>query len=323
MRLGIRGGAHARAHFRAEYGDCTVSGDPPGARVEVAFEAVHRSPAGATVIRGGHKTARWAVAFRLPPAEALEASIEVGGRPRSFGLSLVQGYFVEPLLSLAAPVSGRVLLPGAALEQDGGALVILGRSRSGKTSLAVRAIAAGRKVLGDDQVLVDTSGRCFAFPRRPRVYSDLAETAPAAYGRLGATARASLAGRGLVRAASRGLVAPPLSLDRSRLGGAHAPGSLPIRRLVVIHRDDEEDALRARHLDTDRVVSRTLELLGAQRAHLPSAPAWADELLLTREREAEQLRQAFAGVAAEELRVPARWNAVRAVATLAERLDLE
>ena len=245
------------------------------------------------------------------------------GHPRSFGLSLVQGYFVEPLLSLAAPRSGHVLLPGAALEDNGGALLVMGASRSGKSTLMARALACGRRVLGDDQVLVDPSGRCCSFPRRMRVYPDLAETAPAAYARLGRRARAALIARRLAGWSSRGFIGPPLGLDPSELGGTHRPGPLAIRRVVVIGEYDVTD-LRAQGLDADQAVGEALTLLDAQRALLGSSPHPDATALVrsARDLDRELLGRAFEGVAAERLLVPYAWDAARAVDLLARRLQI-
>ena len=106
---------------------------------------------------------------------------------------------IEPLLGLFAHAAGHVLLPAAAFGSTSGAILLIGRSRSGKSSLAARAAADGVGVLGDDHVLVAGSGECRAFPRRIRVYSDLAETAPRAYKLLPRSKRAELRALGALR----------------------------------------------------------------------------------------------------------------------------
>ena len=139
----------------------------------------------------GYRSLRWRVALDPLGDGPLRATIDLRGAPRSFGLSLLQGYVVEPLLGLLAPAAGHVLLPAAAVASEGGTLLLIGRSRSGKSSLVARAAAAGTAVLGDDHVLVGQDG-CRAFPRRLRLYPDVAETAPAALASLPARTRALL-----------------------------------------------------------------------------------------------------------------------------------
>jgi hypothetical protein len=97
-------------------------GDAP-LDLNIAFRRVQEP-----TLHGGHKTVNWRIELGSPEEPSLNAAIELRGAPRSFGLSLVQGYFVEPLLSLAAAREGSVLLPCAAIATDEGLLLLLGRS---------------------------------------------------------------------------------------------------------------------------------------------------------------------------------------------------
>lgn len=315
--LAVSGAPGGRAHFRREYGEPGAASGPPDIRLTVDF-ARARGPAS---VAGGHKTVGWHVRLGDANAEVLDAEILIRGRPRSFALSLVQGYFAEPLLSIAAARAGYVLLPSAAFEQSGGAVVVLGRSGSGKSSLSARALAGGGAVFGDDQVLIDAAGRCFRFPRRMRFYSDLAVTAPTAHARLGRPERAALLARGLAKRATGGWVAPSLAVPAERLGRP-AAGPAAIRRLVLIERDDTADDLAVHDLTLDRVLDDARDVLAEQRAHLGRAGSlgWTEALESTSAREGELLRRALEPIPLERLAVPRGWDASRALSALAERL---
>lgn len=325
LTLAIQGSHAARRHFKAEYGGASAAGDDPQIDVDVRFGAL--SPSGRTtaVVRGGHKTVRWAVTLGPAFGAPLNAWVRLRGRPHGFGLSLVQSFFVEPLLSMAAARSGHVLLPAAALADGDGALVVMGPSRSGKTSLMVRALAAGRQVLGDDQVLIDPSGCCCPFPRRSRVYPDLMETAPDAYARLGGLSRAALTGRRWASRASGGFIAPALALDRSQLGEEKGPpDALAIRRVAMIERRGESDGLRVRHVDTEQAVHGALNLLDAQRRHLPHAhPDWADAVSSARTLETGHLSHALGELSVEQISVPVDWDAATAVEAVEQQLGIK
>ena len=237
---------------------------------------------------------------------------------------LVQGFYLEPALSVAAARRDFVLLPAAALEEDGSAIVVLGRSRSGKSSVMTLALAAGRRVLGDDQVLLGADGTCRAFPRRLRLYPDLRETAPAAFRALPAAARGALWARAAARALSRGWVAPSLAVPSTALGPGAPEGALPVSRLLLVERvEGVEDVVRG-PLDVEAAVGSALAVLDEQRARLAVAAgdAWARALVDTREREADVLRSALAGARLERLRMPAGWPAPRGVAVLAGAVGL-
>lgn len=267
---------------------------------------------------------RWAVELTDPLAASLRATIELRGEPRSFGLSLLQGYVVEPLLAVLAPERGHVLLPGAAIDTKRGTILMIGRSRSGKSSLSARAAASGLPVLGDDHVLLRRDGSCLPFPRRLRLYPDLPETAPGAYRSLPAPSRATLGALGLVRAVTRGAVAPPLRL-RIEILGAAARGVFPVESVVVIERAAVE-RLSRRTLEPEAAVEIAAEVIREQRAALDRFRdrSWSERLERVRELETQLLSSAFAGGRpAVHLLVPAGWPAGRAVSELAGALELE
>ena len=101
-------------HFRAEYKSAAVPSEGDPADVDVEFVR-HVEPADGLSVRGGYKTARWRVVLSTPGEHPLRAQIAIAGAPLSFGLSLVQGYFVEPLIAALddARVPGDLLRPVA------------------------------------------------------------------------------------------------------------------------------------------------------------------------------------------------------------------
>ena len=306
------------AHFGAEYGNARTTDDETPPDLDVAFRPVPEP-----TLRGGHKTVNWRVELGAPEATTLSAAIELRGVPRAFGLSLVQGYFVEPLLSLAATRAGSVLLPCAAISTEEGLLLLLGKSRSGKSSLAVRALAAGAVVLGDDQAFLDAEGRCTTFPRRMRFYSDLRLTAPHAYERLTPWVRGGLVVRGGVRRLTRGFVAPPVRVGVDAIGRAAGAAPLPVSRVVLIERQPDLTTIQRREVATGETVDFALTLLDEQRAKLADAGlGWADVLRRARADEGATLRAAFQRHSVERIGVPLGWSATQALPVLAYLLGI-
>jgi hypothetical protein len=321
----IRGDRRARAHFRAEYAGAALAADSRAPALEVTIGAgVLRGRDGRapdeTQLRGAHKLARWraTVPARLNGG-TVRAAVDVRG---PLGLTLVQSYIVEPLLSLAAVRAGLALLPSAAVARNGKALLLIGRSRSGKSSLAARALAAGLPILGDDQVLVNAGHGCLSFPRRLRVYPDLIRTAPAAFAGLRPSARGALAALGRVNSLTRGFVAPPLRVTATTLGAGIAPGPLPIGEVVVIRRAPVVE-LRSEQLDDRALAAETGDALRGQRSELFGLPGLeaASARLLAEERSI--IASALASAPARRVLVPDSWDAEHAVGRLSHELGLE
>jgi hypothetical protein len=316
LRLEVRGDRRALAHFRAEYRAARVD---PGVEADLVV-SFGRTPAGSRRFEAGYRSLRWRVALDPLGDGPLRATIDLRGEPRSFGLSLLQGYVIEPLLGLLAPAAGHVLLPAAAVASEGGALLLLGRSRSGKSSLVARTAAAGTGVLGDDHVLVGADG-CRAFPRRLRLYPDVAETAPAARALLPVQTRALLRALGFVRTATAGVVAPPVRVPVETLG-AVLRDPLPLARVVVLERR-EVPRLVAEELSLDELVAVARDVLGEQRRALERVedPRWREDLDRVLADEAWLLREAFIHVVAVgRLIVPTRLPAGQSVAAIAAEL---
>jgi hypothetical protein len=320
VQLAVGGSRRARSHFDREYGPpLPATGEAPD--VEAAVR-LWRAPRGGAV-RGGHKTARWWVDLAPPDARPLYVEVTIAGGPPSFALSLVQGYYVEPLVAVALARAGYVALPSAAILMADGALVVMGHSGSGKSSVSVRALARGLRVLGDDQVVIGTDGGCWPYPRRLRLYPDVQETAPEAWRRLGASTRRALALRGHVRRVTRGFVAPSLPVAQAEL----APPAERVRsaadRLVIVMRDASAN-LTERERDAGWAVERAAEVIAAQRSRFAGAAdeSWRQALAATAREETAVLRAWLASVPVTELRVPRAWDAPTAVGELAQRLGV-
>jgi len=334
VRLRIQGADAAMAHFRREYGPCLV---PDHETVDALVTIGAPSTVGTHGTPGGHKTVGWrvavdetaddATAYPLgdPLAPPLALRIATRGRPQSFVRSLVQGYFVEPLISLVAPGRGLVLVPSAAIASEDGLVLILGRSRAGKSTVAARAMASGRMVLGDDQVFLDRSGNCWPFPRRLRFYPDLVETAPAAYARLRSQTRRALRLRRWVAALSRGWIRPSLAVDRTELGGGWTPTSMPIGRIVIVERSTPARSVEVSSTLPAAALETAVNLLEEQRARLARAAgaAWTQRLAEAQAVESSILNESLASIAVDRIVVPDRWAAGASISALARQLGLE
>lgn len=326
LTVSIRGERRARAHFRAEYASAVLASDSVVPAVEATIGArTHRGHGrGGThepELRGAHKLARWRASMPLrPELDTMRVAVDVRG---PLGLALVQSYVIEPLVSLAAIRAGAVLLPGAAIARGGDALLLIGRSRSGKSSLAARALAAGRRVLGDDQVLINAQGECLPFPRRLRLYPDLARTAPAAFAALRPSVRRRLAALSHINALTRGLVAPPVNVSASSLAAA-TPATVPlaIGEVVVIRRAPV-DAMTLEHLDHGELEAEAADVLREQRSQIFSVAGMQAAYQALLDHEQAILSRAMAAAPARRVSVPSWWPSERAVGALAHELELQ
>jgi hypothetical protein len=319
VSLRVVGDRSAVGHFEAEYGPTQDHVEAAAANLRVSFPSRLTNPQG----RDGHKSVSWEVRLDQAGGKPSELSIALHGRPRWFGLSLVQGFLVEPCLSLLAPGLGEVLVPAAGIALEDGVDLLIGRSQTGKSSLSMRALAAGVPVLGDDQVVVTRDGTCVRFPRRLRVYDDLSTTAPRAASRLPLSYRAGLTARRLARLATGGRVAPSLAVPASALG-VPGPTSAPLRRVVLLARDSDVSVPRLRDADAEQAVARCSEALTQQRSRLVRSIGSSLSSSLEAAVEAEEgiLRSAFASVPIVAVDLPSGMDAVSAVGSLARLLGL-
>lgn len=340
--LAVRGDRATLEHFGAEYGSAAVETMPEApVAVEVDIEIVGRLGAddaraersgsdrtGGIELRDGHRTTRWRAHIGPPDEPTLHARIAASGL---FGRSFVQGFVVEPLLSVAAARGGRMLLPGAGLVLEEGLVLVLGPSHVGKTTLAARALAAGHAILGDDQVLLQGDGLVRPFPRRMRLYSDLGSSAPAAHRALPTAIRVQLA----LRSAAEMIVGRRLSLPvLARVPAVPHPAMRPARILLVersagaspaiprrVGDAGELEAVPVGQAEMRRVV---LALANEQRERLAAAASddWNLALHAVSALEAGLIRSALAGVPAQRVVIPAGWDAARSASALARTVGL-
>jgi hypothetical protein len=325
VRLRVGGSALARAHFDCEYGPAMAARGSPDVEADVRFGwRPTRRHAGLEAV-GGHKTVRWRVGLSDPRERPLRARVAVTGGPPSFALSLVQGYYVEPLVGVALARAGFMALPSAAVVDRDGAVVIIGRSRSGKSSVSVRALAEGRTILGDDQIVIASDGGCWPYPRRLRLYPDIENTAPEAWLRLRRSTRSALRLRRFVRWSTGGYVAPSLAVRTSELHTSGAQGRLPAARLLLVERSADVRALTEDRRNVEWAMTEIRDVVAEQRLRLSSAadPVWSAALHDVAELEAAILRAWLERLAVAHLRIPRAWDAPTAVGALAERVGID
>ena len=334
VRLRVVGDKAALTHSRREYGSAEVplAGE---ADLEVTFGPIPPaargpSPPGTRMGRGGHKTVRWVFEGGDPDAAHLRARVETEGWPQGFARSLVQGYLVEPLLSIAAARRGVVLVPGAGIVLDDGLALLLGRSRAGKSTLVARALTAGRDVLGDDQLFVGPDGSAWPFPRSLRFYPDLIRTAPSSYARLRRRTRLELRLRAALGRLSAGYVRPSLAVDGAELGLRWSPEGRAIARLILVERraaraDPARSDLDVAPGSPEQAVEWAGELLREQRTKLATlgGPEWRAAIEHVTDDERALLARAFDGSPVVVVAIPGSWDAATAVAATAHRLGIE
>lgn len=321
-------------HFVAEYGEgqaLTVPGAPEptsiGPQVIVRALDARRGPSGATgaerrIRRERHKTTRWRTRLGSPDHESIDCEVETIG---VFGRSLLQSVVVEPLIAIALARRDLALLSAAGIVLDGRAIAICGMSRTGKSTLALRAWAAGRRVLADDRLVVTSAGQVAGFTRRSRIYPDLVATAPLAAERIGRRLRTRLTVAGLVRRVSGGFVGLPVLADRHLLQPIQND-PVPLGAIFVIDRTDpnvREDAVG--DLDDPAAVRARLEAIATRDLAWVAANGddWRAASAATVRAQLDVIDAALAasGAATRVLAVPGSWDAVRAVRTVADLLE--
>ena len=324
VRLGVQGSRLARNHFAAEFGAAPARDDvtEPDLEVVIRLGSGPRAPGTIMTGSGGYKTARWRLALSHPDRRPLRAALGLFGGPPSFALSLIQGYVVEPLLAIALARAGFIALPGAGVAGEDGAILLMGRSGSGKSSVCMRLLARGVGVLSDDQVILDGRGQCWPYPRRFRVYPDLRETATAAWTALPPQARRALGLRLAARRLTRGYVAPSLAVSPAALGAVSIRGPLAVCRVVVVRRDRAVAQLTARERPADWLLFEARASLLEQRARLVAlvGACWREAIGAALEAELNTFRAAASAVPVTQVVLPQEWKAPRAIAALDDYL---
>jgi hypothetical protein len=323
VSLTMEGPRVALGHFVAEYGPTRSSFKPHTGDVHVEIE---RPPYKELRSMGGYKTARWRISLEDSRSDGLGAKIGLLSLPESFGLSLIQGYFVEPLLEMAFNRRDAVLAPAAGFLGGRGVTLLVGASRSGKSSLMVRALAAGVRIVGDDQVIITSRGTAFTFPRRLRVYPDIRTTASSAYRTFSRDVRAALRCLEILSRSTARWIAPPLRIQPSAVGPEPAKQELPLERVYLIQRDNRAGEPRRAAVGVHALADEMLTLLDHQRQQLTPLfvrdAGWSELLERVRNREREILGQALGDIDAETLVVPSHWEPTRAIDHLQQQIGL-
>lgn len=302
-------------HLRAEYGPTQ-----PGDGDAVLRLAWSRSvPPGWSRIGGRHKGTVWSAAVGPPGERPLVAYLDVRG---PFGWPLAQSQVVEPLLALAhalAETAARgVLIPAAALARGERVEVIVGGSGAGKTTLALRAIDSGWRVLGDDRVFVAADGGIRSFPRRHRIYPDIRLTAPATLARLTSADRRAIGVRGAVTRLTRGYVRLPVLV--APLDALDAGSARPTR--VTLLRQAPTDA--AGEIGWGAMEQAVGDLINADRRMLAMLPGpWPDLLARACEVERAFLGRGWAGIPCHLVATSRSGPVDASVRALARRMGLE
>jgi hypothetical protein len=323
VSLTIEGSRPVFDHFVAEYYAASHPRERRTSDVHIELESpLYRE----LKMMGGYKTARWRVSLGDTGWEPISAKIALLSTPRSFGLSLIQGYFVEPLLEMALTRRKAILAPAAGFISGQDATLLVGASRSGKSSLMVRALGGGVRILGDDQLILTSEERVLAFPRRLRVYPDIRTTATSAYSTFPPSLRSALRGLNILSSATAGWVRPPLRIPPSALGLKPAKEDHALHRLYLIERDDRAARPGRSVVEPDALVGQIMTLLDRQRERLTlllvAKAGWMDFLKRTRELERAILGKALDGINARKLVVPSHWPAPQAIDYLEQEIGL-
>ena len=107
-----------------------------------------------------HKIARWKI--DITGLEDAETVLRVEGNLFSF---LVFPYeSIHQLIVFKLGRAGAAFLHSLGVVKDGGALLIIGRSGVGKSTLGGKFVRDGFRLLGDDTVFVNAEGQVLGFP---------------------------------------------------------------------------------------------------------------------------------------------------------------
>ena len=169
---------------------------------------------------GRHKTVTWRVAVGGLDERTIRVLFEGRGQ---LVVSFLQTFYIEPLLRLKFLKRGHALVHAACLANGDSSILFPAGSGVGKSTLMLRHAASGKRVQGDNYVILSGEGHTIAFPRRLRIYSDLAAVSPDIFGRLPPAERWRLRVAGLIRKFSLGYANLPRRLTIEEILG---PGRL-------------------------------------------------------------------------------------------------
>jgi len=222
------------AHLDAEYGSVAteVPGEPD-IEVYAGESAIASSPQANEfddAYEGRHKTVTWRIA--VGGLDGATTRVLFVGRGELV-VSFLQTFYVEPLLRLKFLKRGHALVHAACLANGESSVLFPAGSGVGKSTLMLRHAASGKRVQGDNYVIVTAEGNTLAFPRRLRIYSDLEAVSPEVFGRLPPDERWRLRMAGLIRKLSFGYANLPRRLTIEEVVG---PGGLcPEAKLASVY----------------------------------------------------------------------------------------
>jgi len=297
------------AHFDAEYGDVR-SADATSTDIDLyaGRSAVSSSPAGTAteeMYEARHKTVTWRVG--VTGLDAGTTTVRFEGRGQLV-VSFLQTFYVEPLLRLKFLDRDHALVHAASLTKDTGSVLFAAGSGVGKSTLMLRHAASGKRVQGDNYVILSAQGQTLAFPRRLRVYSDLAKVSPDIFGGLTVQEQRRLKVAGFIRRFSLGYANMPRRLAIEQVVGAgRLCREAQLEAVYFLRRHGSEGLAGPFAVTLDEAVARIQainkeegkrleEALGNRRGQ--AAFDKADRL------EREILGRALSGVPALELLVP-------------------
>lgn len=318
LAVAVSGAALARGYFRREYGEAAAA---RSTATEIGLDACFARPAQGrpgAVVAGRHKLARWHARVELRDDGTVALRAHVRG---PFGLPLVQSLILEPLMGVVAARHALALVPGALLlDPEGRGVLLVGGSGAGKTSLAARALAAGRDVLADDRVFLGADAGASRYVRRMRLYPDIRATAPTAWASLAGRARAKLRAVELLGGASGGRFAPPAAVTRAELGAPPPPVGTAIHRILLLRREERE-AARLTTVQPGVAADEMAQRIADDRGAL-DVPELGGALRALAQDDRGVLEGATGEVTAQRLEIPIAWPAARSVQRLAEELGI-
>jgi hypothetical protein len=190
-----------------------------------------------------------------------------------FPLGPAFGTLVRPALQLALAARGASAVHAAAVEVDGGAVIVAGWSESGKTETALALMEDGARFLSDKWTVIGDDGQASAFPIGVGVRRWVIPALP----RLGtALPRAARARLGIAGVAER--VTRPMRRNPAR--GALPPAALRMMERGIALADRAgltPSELRAAYGQTDDPARRVPVRLVAILETVPAGDPWAGE----------------------------------------------
>jgi hypothetical protein len=325
LRLAVDDWPDLAGHLEREYGPA-VSAANGGTDAPIALRigrlrssSPSETGGAASAVSGArHKTTTWSLRLSPPEADPIRAELRIRG---VFGRSLAQSNIIEPLIAASMSRREAALVPAAGIVVDDRVVLLSGASRSGKSTLAMRAWARGNAILGDDRVILTPDATVAPFPRRLRLYPDLRSTATGAYARVGARVRSSLRRAETIRRLTLGWIGLPVLVPAQRV---LQDTPAPLGRLVIIERRDDEEHLRwidglEPALDRlETVVRRDMRSLADHDA------AWGRETgrVVARIRQIASAALGLTGAGTGVLVVPRHWPAPAALAAVERELGL-